>query len=337
MKCLNIQNYLPKALIAGSIIFSLVLIGGCSGGGSPPPALDYTGATTPVTLDENNAYDMLVGAYQGGEIAESLNFVGAAQAPVPETIESPRMLQWAAFFEMVVSDINFSAMGSAPYVGAIISENDTLYGSCGGSLYYDVGLDSLLGDFSGTANFQDYCEEGSEQVIMNGLAEFYGSFGFSLEIDSFTVNYYDLATETGSTSYSLTGYLHANLAASPIVLTTSTTMTDNTTGKMYWLQNFVIKVYQGIDFLDITTTGRYYDHDNGYVDVSTDKPLRIFDQDDVPSSGILVLTGGKGSAGGNTMARLVAVDSSSFTVEADTDGDGLYDDLEPETYYWSNI
>jgi len=44
-----------------------------------------------------------------------------------------------------------------------------------------------------------------------------------------------------------------------------------------------------------------------------------------PSSGILLLTGAPGSAGGNTKAQLVFLSSSSYEVDADTNGDDSWD------------
>ena len=67
-------------------------------------------------------------------------------------------------------------------------------------------------------------------------------------------------------------------------------------------------------------SGRYYDLDEGYVVVSTDSPFRVYDGDDWPSEGVLVVTGD-----GSTKARLTVLTSTTFRVEADTDGDGSYD------------
>jgi len=72
-------------------------------------------------------------------------------------------------------------------------------------------------------------------------------------------------------------------------------------------------------------SGRYYDPDEGYVVVSTEEAFVIYDGDDWPLQGVLVITGDTGSEGGRTKARLTVLTSTTFRVEADTDVDGSYD------------
>ena len=45
----------------------------------------------------------------------------------------------------------------------------------------------------------------------------------------------------------------------------------------------------------------------------------------------------EGTQGGNTKARLNFLSATEFLVEADTDGDGLYDDYSSGTLLWSDI
>lgn len=82
----------------------------------------------------------------------------------------------------------------------------------------------------------------------------------------------------------------------------------------------------------MTFTGRYFVHDYGYVNLSTEKPFRIYDNDFWPSSGAAIATGDLG-----TKAKLSAINSSSFIVEADTDGDGLFDDYSSGAIFWAAI
>jgi hypothetical protein len=69
----------------------------------------------------------------------------------------------------------------------------------------------------------------------------------------------------------------------------------------------------------ISLSGRYYDPDFGYVDVSTTIPF-ILDYDaEWPISGEL-LCSGAGSA-----AILTVIDATSYIVDADRNGDGVYE------------
>jgi hypothetical protein len=95
---------------------------------------------------------------------------------------------------------------------------------------------------------------------------------------------------------------------------------NNTLNKTAWLNNFVITSTQESADSLITLNGRYYDPDYGYIDLSTESPGVILTGDENPSAGVLV---GKGR--NNTKARLTALTSMTYKVEADTNGDGVYD------------
>ena len=56
-----------------------------------------------------------------------------------------------------------------------------------------------------------------------------------------------------------------------------------------------------------------------------------------PSSGDLIVTGDTGIGGGATRARLTALNNTAFLVEADTDGDGQYDDYSSGAVSWDEI
>jgi len=56
------------------------------------------------------------------------------------------------------------------------------------------------------------------------------------------------------------------------------------------------------------------------IDCHTDTPFHIDDGDEWPSSGVFIV-GGEGG----TEAQLTALSSTTYIVDADTDGDGIYD------------
>lgn len=73
-------------------------------------------------------------------------------------------------------------------------------------------------------------------------------------------------------------------------------------------------------YVEFEVSGRYYDPDYGYVDFHTDTPFHIDDGDEWPSAGVLIVEGE-----GGTEAQLTALSSTTYIVDADTDGDGIYD------------
>jgi hypothetical protein len=339
MQWKRVEKLYKKAAALIAALCLITIFTGCSSGGSgTPPTLNYTGVTTPVAIDADNAETLLVGAYEGGLVASVFNILGAARAEATHSITMPRMVVLAEVFEAFLNELDLQPQHPAPYAGAIITDSETLPGSCGGSVYYDVGLDSIMGDFSGTADFREYCDASNPDLVLDGITDFSGDYEvFSLEIEDFTFIFRDLALTSSAGSYILNGSLNGSASAVRADINTSSVLEDAGTGKTYWLKDFVIKALQGNGFVDIELTGRYYDHDYGYVDVSTEEPFRVNDYENRPASGILTMEGAAGEQGGNTMARLIALDGDSFQIEADTDGDGSFDDYDSGPIPWNGI
>jgi len=106
---------------------------------------------------------------------------------------------------------------------------------------------------------------------------------------------------------------------------------DTNNFETYWLDVDQIQLGdEGGPYTDLTNiNGRYYDYEYGYVDISVGDIIRILDADVGPSSGSLILTGVQG-----TKALLTFLNSTEFSVDADTDGDGFYNDFYSGTQLW---
>ena len=108
-------------------------------------------------------------------------------------------------------------------------------------------------------------------------------------------------------------------------MTMTMLLKDNNTKKVYKVKDYIMTLTEEVDYVDVEISGTYYDPDYGYVTVATTTPLRIYWGDTYPSAGVLVVTGNTGTAGGSTKARLTALSSTTYQVDADTNGDGIYD------------
>ncbi len=335
----SIEKLLRKKVSFAGVFLVLIMVAACSGGGSgPPPVLNYSGATTPVAITEENASELLLGAYEGGLLASTFDILGAAHTGSSAGATTPRMLILADSLETFLKALDLQAQEPGQYAGAIITDSETIFGSCGGSVYYDVELDSIFGDFSGTADFREYCDAANPDLILDGVTDFSGDYEiFSFEIDDFSFIFRDLSVVSDIGSFVLNGSLTGSVSAVQANLQTTSVLEDLATAKTYWLDDFRIVAVRGDGFVDIDVSGRYYDYDYGYVDVYTQGPFRIYDHDSWPSSGILMIEGAEGDGGGKTMARMVVLDADSFQVEADTDGDGSFDDYDSGPLAWSEI
>jgi hypothetical protein len=99
----------------------------------------------------------------------------------------------------------------------------------------------------------------------------------------------------------------------------SVLLRDNT-GKVFWAKDYSLTVNDQGTYEEISITGRFYHPEHGYVEISTPTPLHINVGDEFPSSGVLELSGAN-----NAKVRLTADSSTTFHVEADKDGDGVFE------------
>jgi len=73
-------------------------------------------------------------------------------------------------------------------------------------------------------------------------------------------------------------------------------------------------------YIEIEIFGRFYHPDHGFVNLTTTEPFIVHNEDDWPTSGLLVIQGDK-----NTKAELSARDQLTCFLAVDTDGDGAID------------
>jgi hypothetical protein len=94
---------------------------------------------------------------------------------------------------------------------------------------------------------------------------------------------------------------------------------DDTTKVAYKIQNFNIALTNGAGHVDADISGRYYDPEQGYVDITTPTPLRINAGDYWPSSGAFHATGD------NDAAAFTALSNTTYQLDIDSNDDGTPD------------
>ncbi len=303
------------------LISFVLMLNGCGGGGGSDGVgggIAYTGITTQAAVESGNAQDLSTGAYEGGAMGASLS-LGVVLQPA---VGRPNYLDTALILEEVISQIDIKAsLGFVP-AGAIVNDSGTIPGQCGGNVQYSIQADDVTGDFSGTLNFSAFCSQG---VLVAGGANITGKY--DLQKDRFV--YFSLASGSMSLTYgsdSVTAKMNIsfNYQTSPATITMSIYLKNNKDGKVYWV-DYSINLWKALNYMEVNASGKYYHPGYGYVVVSTPTNLRIYSGNDWPSQGVLILDGKTGSAGGSTRARLTVISSTTYQVEADTNGDGIYD------------
>lgn len=281
-------------------------------------------------INADNAVELTVGAYYGVPTTEVISVFGAA---VVGSDEAQSFLQRGALLYSwpIIKEIEkFTFSGdAAPELRAIQPVTDTTPGNCGGSSTLTLNVDDTSGNFTGTMQYDSYCEDGE---TISGTVNVSGNVDLmTLEIAHMEMSFNQLTVTSTSGSVTLSGTMSGNFAPPSLTLTLNYLIRDNGSGKVYKVVNYGLTLVEGTDWVEMTfSSGRYYHPDYGYVEVATVEPFMQYVGDFGPSSGELIITGAS-----LTKASLMALTANAFEVTADTDGDGTFDEFSSGILNWT--
>jgi hypothetical protein len=313
-----------KIIKSISMIFALGLLSTCGGGGGGGVVdnVTYTGSTTPAVIVDTNAKTLAEGAITGSTTGIAFGVVSEEQEVQP----NPTILDVARILSNSVTQLDISPSAST-LPGAIVSDSGS--DSCldGGSISFNLSVDDVTGDFSGTFNFIN-CAEGGTTI--NGNATVSGSLGGADFVISFTFN--PITVVSGTESYTMSGTVGTSVliaAVPPVTVSISmdVRLRNNNTQMVEWVNNLTISAVDNISFLEMTITGRYYHPEHGYIDIVTNTAFQINVADQWPNVGQMTITGASGSK-----ARLTATSNTEYTLEVDADGDDTYETVTLENW-----
>ena len=327
-KALRSFRYLS---LAGVVTLGLLAIiatgGGGGGGGTAPSPIVYTGPTTRAVVDRNNAEELSTGAYLGGQAGAAMGSRAVTQSGY---IGRPRSLKVIQVLEDSIGRIDMtSATAGIPYRG-IITSKETFPCGCGGTSTYNIDINDITGAFTGKMNFKSCCEDG---VTASGRAAFSGKFDISASppvILRFSFTFDSLSFSSGSDSFTVRGSMTYDFQGSPYSATLELLLREDASGAVFWISNFNLTLAEGPNYVDVHFSGRFYDPFYGYVDVYTDPmhAFRIYDGDEWPSDGVLIVEGDTGTgltATASLTAYYTPPDLWWYEVDCDEDGDGTPD------------
>jgi hypothetical protein len=241
---------------------------------------------------------------------------------------------------LTVAEVLTSALNEAKTVSAASSVAPrlldpgtyTINGSCGGTATVNVEIEEAGGVFGGEFDFHDYCDD---DTALNGRSTIQGRVDPDTDqLEYFTFRFSSLEGTANGKQFRLDGSLtlRVNAAGDETRLTLNLLYEDVASGESLWFKDFTLTVTEGADdgqaYQAIAFSGRLYHPVHGYVDVRTDVPFRLEDEDDYPSEGILVLSGADQAA-----VLMTVISDTQYQVEADLDGDEIYE-WGPVTYDW---
>jgi hypothetical protein len=285
----------------------------------------FEGLTSQAAITPANAESLAAGAFAGGLSGTASQSLKLSQRSYSGQTYVFRPLKYPLILVDCLRRIELDVELNMSGLSSIITESNSLEGSCGGSLAYTLTFDRISGKFSGDILFADYCDDGVE---ISGDTDVDGTFEATSGVFETAAFSFDNLSDDSRT---LDGEISLDLSDTPLLADLAVYSKDNQTGKVYWLKNYSLNLFEFFNRIEIEIFGTFYHPDNGFVTATTSEPFMVFDEDDWPSSGRLVIRGD-----GATRAQLIAIDELQYRVEADTDGDGTFD-WGPKIFRWTDL
>lgn len=313
---------------------------GCGGGGSDgsggTTSLTYSGLNTPAVITKDNAHEIAINAYTSGETTGGLVGIASLDNDDQDTqkLKTSSLFKVSQIARGVVERID--PVSAPDQVGpmAIVKESESLHGSCGGNASFTIQVNDETGFFSGTLSFNGYCEGG---VTINGDTDFSGKVDLQdYEMTSMTLRFDEMTSTSGSEFTLMEGEMRFDIAEDTSSITMDLLFQDSVDELVYKIENYQMMIVDQYSQTEIEISGRFFDPYYGFIEITTISTFHVRSTDEFPYTGSFVADGENGIEGGPTSVRLTAIDQTRCLVEADTDGDGLYDDYS-ETMFWTDF
>jgi len=328
------QRKLHIALFSTAALLIFFMVGGCGGGGGGgggggSPTGSYSGLTSQALITDENSTDLMEGAFMGGNVGSSMIVFGSVQIQPSQESKHPVTIAFSRMIMHTIDTWNLSSQAAVPASASALSSDldETVDGECGGSYTIGADVNELTGAISnGTLVYNSYCDAG---VTLSGTVSFSGQMdlitgemNLDFTFDDFTATESDISGTINGTATCDVDIDTGSITFKDIYIR------DNSLSKTCWFHNFVVAGTDESSSYSMTINGRYYDPDYGYIDFSTEEPFTILMDDENPSDGVMIALGEDG-----TNARLTALSSTTYMVEADTNGDGTFE-WNSDILYW---
>lgn len=304
-----------------------------SGGTRHAHVINYFGFF--VSFNEIDVDWNVPGAGSGYESWKRIAYTGNIDQALIGTANTLTLAQGFIKSPKLAGDLRlYYLTGNSPNV------DEEIEGSCGGNAQLNGTIDLLSGEFVGTLQYNNYCDaEDSGGFSVNGYADFTGQTDLAMKTPRyFLYDFVNLNFVQGDVSFSFTGRRGMNFTVYPKSSLFSYVKKDNCAGLSYWVKDYFVSLTKGPDYVEIMSIiGRYYDPVYGYVEPNVEDTILTNDVDEWASSGKMILAGAKGVQGGDTGIRITYLSATEYLVEADTDGDGAYDDFNSGTLLFSEL
>lgn len=272
---------------------ALIACSGGGGGGGDDGNSGFTGVQTQAVINDDNAQQLILDAYNGGTMTDQLIIPMAAGGGQ----DQPLAPLGRIIFD-TLPPLNF-----APAVAPMATSGQD--GPCGG--HATISVSEGQTSASGSIVYENYCDGG---VVLNGTVSFSAALNTQTDVVSMTMNFGNLTSAEGSLSGSISMSFNLYDDYAPMTMTMDMVLTD-TLDQTYWIDNYTLIVTPGTTYDAAQFSGTYHDYETGYVVIttSTSDPLLIDDVTGIPESGTLHFAGAEG-----TWADLTATGGGGYTL-----------------------
>jgi hypothetical protein len=324
------------------LVIGITRCGGGGGGDAPAPVeLIYSGNTNAAVITLKNATTLVANVLYAGESSTNLPVSISASGETSSYIGVHTQSEILDNISTVIRESVYGDDVANPKAALGIAVNEQL--TCDSGTGYVSGT---LSDTDGTGTlrftFND-CLIGG--ITYNGTGQYIvDSFNFSFLLPDDVRIVFPLMSISGlgfdgSASGAIRYQLSLSMQGGTEKMTSNYVAKDNTTGKMYQYEDYIITtVYDNYYYpttKSVTYSGspaRVYDSVHGYVDIDTKASLKYSSAtSNYPDlDGVLVLTGAAG-----TSIQVTVLSWESIQLELDTDGISGYEEL--RILSWSDL
>ena len=299
----------------------MVLLSSCGGGGGGSSVSSpYTGLTSAAVITDNNADEIALAAFQGGDLGANMTALAPARSGDARAAERPIALTLVRLLsEAATAALPVPSSAHAPVPRTVVTVDNTLSDGAGGTIHLVLSVNDQTGVFNGTFAFTNY--HGESGGIINGPVAVTGYFDVQAQsITEILFNFQSVRIVDGGEDVTAIGTVDLMSGTGGGSAILDIVFVNNVSRKTLWLSNVTLVETNGIDYYDTTLSGRVYLHDYGCVDMTTLVPFHYLAGNPNPSSGQFVVTGKD-----NQKVQLTVVDPTQFLLDVDTNGDGAWE------------
>ena len=300
---------------------------GCPGqGGEGAGPASYTDPVDYASIDQSNVQSLVGGAFVSSQFTPPMAERSATQDLRDLENDNLRTLQWPIILgdSAGLIDLSSPAYGSRPSYKGARTAIGTENGSCGGRFEFILKINEAKREFNGRFTYSKFCDQG---VSLSGKADVQGTYDKAGQIRTIDFIFSNLSDDR----LRMAGDITIEYTDVRIEYYLDFYAEDQGAGKIRWINQYDLYIYEFSDHVEFEFYGKYHDPDYGYVEVATSKNFRLYGNAKWPSVGSLLIQGQN-----NVSAELIAIDGVNCVIKADLDGDDLLD-FESDILNWENL